>query len=132
MTGQALVGLSLLNALFLGVGIAALWAIRGWRSWSEVAALAGLAYMLGVAAMGITLTLELVLGVPFSLAAVILTGAGLVLASAAARRLLARWRPLPAEARIRGLGVVAAAFAALVLVYLEALFRPDEPSVELR
>ena len=123
MTGHALIGLAMLNVLMLGVGIAALWALRGWRSWTELAGLAGLAYMLGVALMGITLTLELVLGLTFSLATVILTGAGLVLASAAARRLFTRWRPAPAEGRIRGLGVVAAVFGALVLVYLEALFR---------
>jgi hypothetical protein len=123
MTGHALVGLAMLNALMLGVGVAALWAFRGWRSWAEIAGLSGLAYMLGVALMGIALTLELVLGVPFSLATVILTGGGLVLVSAAARRSLMRWRPVPTEERIRGLGVVAAVFGALVLVYLEALFR---------
>ena len=48
----------------------------------------------------------------------------LVLAAIALRRPLARWRPAaPTEARGTGVGLVAVAFGALIVVYLEALFR---------
>jgi hypothetical protein len=123
MTVSALLGLALLNALILGVGIAALWALRGWRSWADLATLSGVAYMLGVALVGIALTFELVLGVTFSRVTVIVTALGLVLASVVARRSFASWRPVVPDGPVRGLTVIAAAFGALVLVYLESLFR---------
>ena len=42
VTVRALAGLALLNTLFLGVGIAVLWAIRGWASRRELARLSAL------------------------------------------------------------------------------------------
>ena len=123
MTVRALLGLAAFNLVLLVVGAAALAALRGWRSRYELLRSAGLAYMLGVALVGVVLSVELELGVPFSFASVVLTSVLLVLAAALLRRPLARWRPhLPSE-RARGIGVVAAAFALLVVVYLEALFR---------
>ena len=83
----------------------------------------GLAYLLGVALMGVTLSIELVLGIPFSFATIVLTGAALALAAAALRRPLARWRPELPDTRAQGVALVALAGAALVVVYLEALFR---------
>ena len=41
MTARALGGLALLNAFMLGVGVAALWSLRGWRSAAELARLSG-------------------------------------------------------------------------------------------
>ena len=83
----------------------------------------GLAYLLGVALMGVTLSIELVLGIPFSFATIVLTGAALALAAVALRRPLARWRPELPDTRAQGVALVALAGAALVVVYLEALFR---------
>ena len=123
MTIRALLGLAVFNAFMLGIGVAMLWAARGWSSLADLGRLSGLAYMLGVALLGVTLSLELVLGVPFSLATVVITGAVLVLASLGVRRLFGRWRPGPREGRLAGLGLVGAAFGLLVVVYLEALFR---------
>ena len=123
MTIRALLGLAVLNTFILGIGLAMLWAIRGWSSVADLARLSGLGYMLGVALLGVTLSLELVLGVPFSLAAVVITGAVLVLASVGVRRLFARWRPRPGEGRLGGLGLVGAAYGLLLVVYLQALFR---------
>jgi hypothetical protein len=123
MTVRALAGLAVFNGFLLVVGAAALAALRGWRSWYELVRTAGLAYMLGVALVGVALSITLVLGVPFSFGAVVLTGASLALAALALRRPLARWRPrLPPE-RAPGVGFVAIAFGVLVIVYLEALFR---------
>ncbi len=123
MTGRALLGLALLNGFLLVVGVTVLRSVRGWSSLRELARLSGLAYMLGVAVVGVVLTLELVLGIPFSLAAVVLTGLGVAVAAVALRRPFARWRPEAATVESNGLGLVAAAFGVLVVVYLEALFR---------
>ena len=123
MTVRALAGLAAFNGFLLLVGATALTALRGWRSWYELVRTAGLAYMLGVALLGVALSITLVLGVPFSFGAIVLTGAALALGAFVLRRPLARWRPqLPLE-RAPGIGFVALAFGVLVVVYLEALFR---------
>lgn len=122
MTARALVGLAVLNTFVLGVGVAALWSLRGWRSAAELARLSGLAYMLGVALLGVTLTIELVLGVPFSFATIVLTGLGLAGASLVLRRVRTPTAPA-SEVGGRGLGAVGAVFGVLVVLYLEALFR---------
>jgi len=111
------------NAFLLAVGIAVLAALRGWRSWSDLARCAGLAYLLGVGLVGVALTLELVVGVPFSMATLLLTGAGLVVVALTLRAPLARWRPSLPPDRPGGLGFVTLAFGLLVVVCLEALFR---------
>ena len=123
LTVRSLVGLTLLNGFVLGTGAGLMWGLRGWRSWAEFARLAGLAYMLGVAGLGILLTFELVVGMPFSLATVVLTALVIGGAGVLAGLLLGRPRPHMRGDRGQGLGLVAAAFAALVIVYLEALFR---------
>ena len=127
MTTRALLGLAGLNAFMLAIGIAALWAIRGWSSWLDLVRLSGFAYMLGVALFGIALTLGLVVGVPFTGVSMLAIGGALAAACLVGRRLLGR-RAVPpaapaAEARPRGLVLVGAAFGLLIVVYLEALFR---------
>lgn len=123
MSIRSLLGLALLNAFLLGVGAALLWGLRGWRSWAELARLSGLAYMLGVAGLGVAFTLELVSGIPFSLATVLISGGALGLGGFALGRLLGRQRPALRDEGRRRMGLVAAGGAALVAVYLEALFR---------
>jgi hypothetical protein len=123
MTVRALVGLAAFNLFLLGVGITTLAALRGWRTWHDLVRIGGLAYLLGVALMGVTLSIELILGIPFSFATIVLTGAALALAAVALRRPLARWRPELPDTRAQGVALVALAGAALVVVYLEALFR---------
>ena len=71
MTVRALSGLAVFNLFLLGVGIAAVAALRGWRSWHDLVRIGGLAYLLGVALMGATLSIELVLGIPFSFATIV-------------------------------------------------------------
>jgi len=122
MTVRSLLGLVALNLFALSVGAGLLWGLRGWRSWWELARLAGLAYMLGVAAIGVALTLVLVVGIPFSFATIVLVGIALAAAGLGVGVRLGRPRPLlgPGPRRI---GLAGAALAALVIVYLEALFR---------
>lgn len=124
MTIRALLGLLVLNALYLGVGSSLVWALRGWRSWAEFVRFAGLAYLLGVAALGVVWTVLLVLGAPFSgwtigATCVVISGIGLGVGWR-----LGRGRPsLGAFPRLTRLSLVSAAGIALTAVLLEALFR---------
>lgn len=77
--------------------------------------------MLGIAGLGVVLTLELVLGVPFSLATVALTGLGLVAAGLLVGRRLGRERPAFTDGRRPRIGLIAAVLGGLAVVYLEAL-----------
>ena len=59
---RSLEGLLALNLLFLLAGTGLLWWIRGWRTWGDVLALSGLAYVLGLVAVAVAATLVLVAG----------------------------------------------------------------------
>ncbi|HEY1316256.1 MAG TPA: hypothetical protein VGF10_03465 [Gaiella sp.] len=127
MTVRAIVGLAALNGAYTVLGVTLLWAFRGLPRWSDVLRLAGLGYLLGLAAFGVVWTQLLVVGVP-------LTGSGLVVslvlgtaAAAIAAVLLGRERP-------RGLGdtarhastaavLVTACGIALAGLLLEVVFR---------
>ena len=124
MSVGALLGLFALNALFLAAGTSLVWALRGFASPSEVARLAGLSYLLGLAVCSVLLVVELVLGVPF--------GAGLVVgnctAVAAVAVLVTRLRGRARAGEEPGPGAVGpvlltGAGAALAVVFLEAMFR---------
>jgi len=122
LTVRSLLGLVLLNTFAFGVGAGLLWGLRGWRTWWELARLIGVAYMLGVAGLGVALTLVLVSGIPFSLATILLTGLVLAGVGTVVGRGLGRPRPVLGAGPPR-VGLAAAALAALVVVYFEALFR---------
>jgi hypothetical protein len=123
VTVRALAGLAVLHGLYLAVGASALWALGGWTRRAELARLAGVAYVLGVATLGVAWTFLLVAGVPFGPATILATSVGLAAAGVAA----GRWRGFRVEpggggslgrtALVTGAGVAAAG------VYLEALFR---------
>jgi hypothetical protein len=119
---HSLAGLVLFNLFLLSVGIQVLFAVRGWGAWSELVRLSGFAYMLGVAAMGTLLVLELVAGLDLSLLSILATGvvigAAAILAGRAFGHSIPRWR-LPS----RPVSYAAALFGASMIVYGEALFR---------
>ena len=123
MTVRALLGLALGNVVVLGTGCCLVWGVRGFRSWTELARLSGLGYMAGVAALGVSVSIELVVGVPFGLVTILLTCLALALAGLVLGRLLGRAIPRLGGGGPRGIGLVAAAYGALAIVYLEALFR---------
>ena len=79
--------------------------------------------MTGVAALGVALSIELVLGVPFRLATVALTCVALTVAGLARGLGVGREHPFVRGGGSGGIGLVAAAYGALVVVYVEALFR---------
>lgn len=125
MTVRAIVGLVVLNLAILGFGTVLVWGLTGWRRPAQLARLAGLSYLLGLAALEILATVLLVLGVPFTPATVALTCSSVSLAIVAARRLVSPdvafvgWTPR----RPPQLSVVGALYAAGIVVSLEALFR---------
>ena len=65
MTVRALSGLVVLNLSYAVVGLSLLWALGAFRTWSAALRLAGLGYLLGLAAFGVLWTTLLVAGVPF-------------------------------------------------------------------
>jgi len=124
MTAHAIFGLLLLNGFLLAVGTAVLFGVRGWSSWSELARLSGLAYLLGVSVSGVLWVLELVVGIPFTLVTILLTGVAVVaVAALVGRRLGHRVPPRPRAATLPPLSVVTAIFVAATIVVFEALFR---------
>jgi hypothetical protein len=124
MSLHALVGLLGLNLWLLIVGAGLLFLVRGWRSWAELGRLAGLAYMLGTAIMGVAWVWELTVGIDLSLWTIFGTGLVLLVASFAAGWRLGRRLPPPSRFKsMRGPSVVAAAFGAVAIVYFEAMFR---------
>jgi hypothetical protein len=125
VTLRAIAGLLVLNAFVLGVGAAMLWGIRGWRWWTELARLVGVAYFLGLSALMIVTMLELVLGIPVEPATILLSGAALVVAGLVVgrRRGFVAAALHPPGWRFPGISVFAAIFLAGIVVYFEAFLR---------
>jgi hypothetical protein len=121
LTAHALFGLLALNLLLLAAGAFVLFALRGWESWSELVRLSGLAYLLGVAALGSLWVWELVVGIALSFASIFVTALVVCVASTLVGRRLRR--PLPRTFGPPSLRISAVVFAALTVVYVEALFR---------
>jgi hypothetical protein len=121
MSAHAAAGLAALNALFLAVGWAILWALRGFRAWSELAALAGVAYLVGVATISVLATELLVAGAPVGVPVVLPTAAAVVAIALVFGRRCGRELPVRATAReprrepLRALGWGAAALTVLYL-----------------
>lgn len=122
---HSLLGLAALNGLLLATGFGLLWGARGWRSWGEMAQLAGLAYFLGVGAVIPTVSVALTAGGGASLSVVVAVAVGLGTAGIALGMVLRRPRPV----LTRGDGapepwlLAGVLPAALSLVLLACIFR---------
>ena len=127
MTARALGGLLLYNALILGLGAGVLWGIRGWRWWTDLARLVGVAYLLGTSALMLLVTYGIVLGVPVTGSTLLLSGAGVVGVGVLVGRLRGFAAPgiRPPGWRFPPISFFAALFAAGIVVYFEALFRAN-------
>jgi len=125
MTVRAIVGLVALNAFILGVGASILWGFRGWRWWTELVRLCGVAYLLGVSSLYAVLTAELVVGIPFALSTVLVTGLVLVLAGLLVGRRRGHRAPRlrPPESSLLRSSILVALFVGAIVVYFQALFR---------
>jgi hypothetical protein len=122
VNAHSIAGLIALNLSLLAVGVAVLFGVRGWESWSELLRLSGFAYMLGVAATGVVLVLELVVGLDLSLFSLFATWLGVAAAALFVGHALGRSLPRGLSAR-RRVSFSAAVFGALTIVYSEGLFR---------
>ena len=127
MAVRAILGLAALNGAYAVFGVTLLWALRGLPRWSDVLRLAGLGYLLGVAAFGTVWTQLLVLDVPFGRWGLVLSLAGGTVAAGAAGVALHRPRPRGFGDPSRHASSVAllttAVGVALTGLLLEALFR---------
>jgi hypothetical protein len=125
MTVRAIGGLLVFNLFVLAVGAAALWGIRGWRWWTDFVRLIGVAYLLGVSALMILLTLELVIGIPIGATTMLVSGAGLVAGGVVVGRLRGFTVPglRPPDWQFPRVSLLAALFVAGIVVYFEGLFR---------
>jgi hypothetical protein len=123
VTPEALFGLLALNLLYFLAGACLVGWVRGWDGWSDVARLAGLAYLVGVAATGVVWTVLLIIGVPFSGWLVIGVPLALVGVGVAAGR--SRGRRLEVAHLAVGSSplVWSAVGVALAGLFLEGLFR---------
>jgi hypothetical protein len=123
MTWGAILGLLAFNAWLFAVGICVLFSTRGWNAWADFFRLGGLAYMLGVAAMGITWVWMLVAGLRLSLAAIFVSG--FLVGAAGVGLGLRLGRSVPPRPRLGWppVSLVGAVGAGLTAVYFEAFFR---------
>ena len=133
MTTRAIAGLFGLNLGFAVLGLSIVFALRGLPRWQDVLRLAGLGYLVGVAAFGVAWTQLLVVGVPFTGWGIAVSLVGGTLAACVVG--VVRRRALPKLARgvpVTPLALlVTAGGVALVGLLLEALFRcgaPAEPA----
>jgi hypothetical protein len=125
MTIHALAGVLLFTVVLVAVGMALLWALGAYGWLTDVVRLAGVAYLAGLSALIVLLSLELVVGIPITgassaLSLLLLLAIGL--GTGAARK---RSRPLriPLGWRFPRISVFVAASLAGIVVYMEGLFR---------
>lgn len=126
MTLRAIAGLVALNGAFALLGLWLLWALGAVPRWVDALRLAGLGYLVGVAAFGVVWTQLLVVGVPFDGWSILATLAGGIALVSVAGRLRGRAPPQarrdPRRMEPAALLTTAVGVAATGLL-LEALFR---------
>lgn len=119
---MTVLGVLVLNLLFLLAGSGVLWAVRGWTTWREWRALGGVAYMCGLCSVSVLATLIPIYGGGLSAGVILALVAGVgvigVLVGVAKRR------PLPVRESVRPpLDVVALVPMAVTGVLLALFFR---------
>jgi hypothetical protein len=121
MSVDSLLGLLALDALLAAVGSAVVAALGLAATPRAALRLAGLGWLVGAALMGTVVALELMAGVPFGLAAVLLTAAAIGLSALVVA--LGRRRPAGRPARKAGLLVPTAVGVGVAVLVVEAQFR---------
>lgn len=117
---MSVLGVLVLNLLFLIAGSGILWGIRGWTTWREWASLGGIAYMSGLAAVSVLATLVPIYGGALSATAILALVAGVGLAGIALGA--AKGRPLPRRAAPAAATDLVALVPAVVTAILLVLF----------
>lgn len=93
---MSVLGVFVLNLLFLIAGSGILWGVRGWTTWREWGALGGVAYLSGLCAVTVGATLVPMYGGRLSAGVVLLLVAGIGVAGVLLG--VAKRRPLPVRA----------------------------------
>ncbi len=123
MNGQSFVGLAAFVVTFTGAGMGVLTAIQGAAPVRTLLCDIGLAYLLGVAALGTVLTLEVIVGVPLSLITILASAGSLLVGGLLVGRRRVVERPVSLSSAGRVEYLIAALLAGATLVVLEAVFR---------
>jgi hypothetical protein len=124
VTVSALAGLAALNFGYAAAGLSLLWGADALRSWGGLLRLAGLGYLVGLAAFCVVWTTLLVVGLPFGGIGIAVSLVGLVAAGVViGRRRGARFDRGVPRIGAAPLLLVSAAGIALAGLFLEALFR---------
>ena len=120
MTAHAIVGITLYNLVLAGTGGALMFGLRPGLSPHDHLRLAGVSYLLGVAAAMIAFTVVLVLGIPLDWPSIVVC---LLLLGCAGVSFGLRGRRRVRASALPSLTLPSAAVLALVVVILEAVFR---------
>lgn len=125
---MSVLGVLVLNLLFLLAGSGILWGVRGWATWREWAALGGIAYLSGLAAVSVLATLVPIYGGALSAGAILALVTGVGLAGAAVgvvkRRPFPTRSSSPAPTDLVALVPMAVTFVLLVLFFRVARIQP--------
>jgi len=120
MSIHAILGVTLYNLVLAGMGSVLLFALRPGLSIPDRVRLAGLSYLLGVAAAMVAFTLVIVLGIALNWASIVVC----VALPIAVGAFVGRRRRVPSRAGVTlGLTIPSACILGLVVVALEAVFR---------
>src|SRR4051812_807252 len=120
MSIHAILGVTLYNVVLAGMGSVLLFALRPGLSIPDRIRLAGLSYLLGVAAAMVAFTLVIVLGIALNWASIVVC----VALPIAVGAFVGRRRRVPSRAGVTlGLTIPSACILGLVVVALEAVFR---------
>jgi len=122
---MSLLGLAGLNVLFLVAGSGILWGVRGWSTWRDYGALAGVAYMSGLSAVGVVATLVPIWGGSLSGWAIVAIAGGWTVAGVALGWRQHRPRPVRVESWLPETpsALLPIGLAALTAAFLGAFFR---------
>src|SRR5581483_5707619 len=121
----AVLGVLVLNLLFVLAGSGILWGVRGWTDWREFGALGGVAYICGLAAVSALATLVPIWG--GSLSGGVIVGIAAAVGCAGLAVGIAKRRPLPRRVDSWAVGELSAfvpiGLAGLCAALLGSLFR---------
>jgi hypothetical protein len=123
VNGPALLGLAAFVGVFTFAGYGVLVALQGHGPWRQLPRDLGLAYLLGVAALGSLLTLQVVIGIPLSVASILISASVLCIGGVVVGRRRVVGRPPALRSTRPAEYVVAAGLVVLTLIVLAASFR---------
>ena len=102
--------------------------VRGWQWWTDFVRLIGVAYLLGLSALMILMTYEVIAGIPIGIVTILANSVGLLTLGLVVGRLRGFAAPglRPPDWQFPRISLFVALFVAGIVVYFESLFElPD-------